>query len=212
MSQNLPAEEPIRIVGICGSLRANGYTRYAVQSALQGAELTGAQPQLLELRNYDLPFCDGRRDESSYPPDLTRLCLTVQQAHGIILGTPVYHGSYSGVLKNTLDLMGFREFEGKMIGLVGVSGGQTGAVSALNALRTIGRTLHAWVIPEEVSIPQAWKAFDDSGRPRNPDLEKRLHALGRQVARYAYLHTSEQALEFLKMWETAPENPGATRQ
>ena len=65
MSQNLLAEEPIRIVGICGSLRANGYTRYAVQSVLQGAELTGAQTQLLELRNYDLPFCDGRRDESS---------------------------------------------------------------------------------------------------------------------------------------------------
>ncbi len=41
----------------------------------------------------------------------------VAGAQGIILGTPEYHGSFSGVLKNALDLMGFDEFEGKMIGL-----------------------------------------------------------------------------------------------
>jgi NAD(P)H-dependent FMN reductase len=211
MSQNLPIEQSIHIVGICGSLRASGYTRPAIESALQGAEQTGAQTDLIDLRNYDLPFCDGRRDANSYPPDLSRLRITVQAAQGIILGTPVYHGSFSGVLKNALDLMGFREFEGKMIGLVGVSGGQTGAVGALNELRSVGRTLHAWVIPTEVSIPQAWKAFDDSGRPKDPTLEERLHTLGRQVARYAYLHSSERAQDFLRLWESAPENPGASR-
>ena len=63
-----------------------------------------------------------------------------------ILATPEYHGGSSGVLKNALDLMGFDEFEGKMVGLVGVSGGRMGAVDALNTLRNIGRALHAWVV------------------------------------------------------------------
>ena len=76
----------------------------------------------------------------------------MKQAQGIILGTPAYHGSFSGVLKNAMDLMGFDEFGGKIIGLVGVS--------------------------------------------------------GRQVARVAYLHSSENLQEFLRLWETAPLNPG----
>jgi NAD(P)H-dependent FMN reductase len=95
-----------------------------------------------------------------------------------------------------------------MIGLIGVSGGQMGAVDALNSLRTIGRALHAWVIPEQALIPYGWKAFDSSGKLKDKDLENRVKEMGRQVARFAYLHTSKQAQEFLRLWEEAPENPG----
>lgn len=197
---------------MCGSLRETSYTRLALQIALRGAEEVGAQTQLLDLREYDLAFCDGRRDVSSYPEDVFRLRQSVQAVQGLIVGTPVYHGGFSGVLKNTLDLMGFREFEGKMVGLVGVSGGRTGAVNALSTLRAIGRVLHAWVIPEEVSIPEAWKAFDHAGNLKDTELEERLLEVGRQVARFAYLHTSDHALEFLRSWESAPVNPGAEDQ
>ena len=204
-----PVQPSMHIVAICGSLREVSYTRLALQIALQGAEAVGAGTSLIDLRDYDLAFCDGRKDRASYPEDVARLRQAVQAAQGIILGTPVYHGSYSGVLKNALDLMGFPEFEGRMVGLVGVAGGRTGAGHALNALRAIGRVLHAWVIPEEISIPEASKAFDGAGRPRDPELEERLREIGRQVARFAYLHTSEQALDFLRLWESAPKNPGA---
>jgi multimeric flavodoxin WrbA len=61
----------------------------------------------------------------------------VRAAQGIILATPEYHGGYSGVLKNALDLMGFEEFEGKVRGLVGVSGGGMGAFGSLNNLRAV---------------------------------------------------------------------------
>ena len=132
----------------------------------------------------------------------------MKQARGIILGTPEYHGGFSGVLKNALDLMGFDEIEGKMIGLVGVSGGAMGAANALDSLRTIGRALHAWLIPEQASIPEAWKVFDESGKMKNADLEDRVREVGRKVARFAYLHTSEKAQEFLRAWEGAPINPG----
>ncbi len=205
---NQSTENQIRVVGISGSLRSGSYTRAAVRVALAGAEETGAKTQLIDLREYNLVFCDGKEDESAYPEDVFRLRREVQEASGLILATPEYHGSFSGVLKNALDLMGFNEIEGKMIGLVGVSGGQLGAVNALSGLRTVGRALHAWVIPEQASVPEAWKVFDQPGKVKDKALENRLKEVGRHVARFAYLHTSEQAMEFLRLWEGAPVNPG----
>ena len=201
-------EPTINVVGIAGSLRAGSYTRRAVECALLGASETGAETRLIDLRDYHLVFRDGK-DETAYPEDVFRLRTEVQRADGVILGTPEYHGSFSGVLKNALDLMGFDEFEGKMIGLVGVSGGRMGAFDALNTLRNIGRALHAWVIPEQASVPEAWKVFSEDGKISDQQLEARLKDVGRLVTRFARLHKCENALEFLRNWEKAQANPGA---
>ena len=202
------SSQAIQVAGICGSLRKGSFTRMALHVALAGAKEAGAQTRLIDLSEYHLIFCDGKEDESGYPKDVFTLREEVRAAQGIILATPEYHGGYSGVLKNALDLMGFEEFEGKMLGLVGVSGGGMGAFGAMNNLRAVGRALHAWVIPEQASIPEAYKVFDASGTLKDSALEKRLKEVGRQVARFAYLHTSEQAQEFLRAWEGAPVNPG----
>jgi NAD(P)H-dependent FMN reductase len=106
--------------------------------------------------------------------------------------------------------MGFEQFEGKIVGLVGVSGGRMGAVNALNSLRIVCRSLHAWVVPEQASIIQAAQQFDEDGEPLDEDLRESLRTIGRQVARFSYLHTSRQALDFLRLWETAPQNPGGS--
>jgi len=209
--QNELREAPIRIAGICGSLRPGSYTRMAIDVALQGAQEIGAQTELIDLRDYDLVFCNGSKQAGAYPEDVSRLRQEVRKFQGIILGTPEYHGGMSGVLKNALDLMGFDEFGGKMIGLVGVSGGKMGAFNALISLRSIGRALHAWVIPEQASIPHANKTFNPDGTLKDSDLEDRLKEVGRQVARFAYLHHSERSLEFLRLWESAPVNPGADK-
>src|SRR5690606_34062896 len=116
--------------------------------------------------------------------DVQRLKSEVKRADGIILGTPEYHGSFSGVLKNAMDLMGFEEFEGKMLGLVGVSAGRMGASDALNTLRSVGRALHAWVLPQQVSIAEVWSQFDSAGRIQNAQLGRRLRDTGSQVARF----------------------------
>lgn len=200
--------DTIHIVAICGSLRENSHTRKALQLALAGAAELGAETQLLDLSDYDLIFCDGDTEDDDLPESVQRLKREVQQAHGILLGTPEYHGGYSGVLKNALDLMGFAEFEGKMIGLVGVAGGRMGATNSLTGLRAVGRALHAWVLPEEVSIPQAGQQFDADGNLKDQRMAERTRTLGRQVARFAFLHTSQQAHEFLRAWEEAPYNPG----
>jgi NAD(P)H-dependent FMN reductase len=210
MQQAQPTDNgnSVTVAAICGSLRTDSFTRMALRVALRGAEELGARTHLIDLRDYQLVSCNGKENEDNLPEDVLRLRRDVQAAQGIILGTPEYHNSYSGVLKNALDLMGFEEFEGKMLGLVGVSGGLMGGFNALSGLQTVGRALHAWVIPEQASIPQAWKVFDQDGNLKDSGLERRLKEVGRQVARFAYLHSSEQAMEFLRQWEDAPLNPG----
>jgi NAD(P)H-dependent FMN reductase len=203
--QNPVTSEPeIRVVAISGSLRVNSYTTIALRIALEGAAEIASKTCLLNLRDYNLEFAGLDRSPS---PGILHLKQQVQQAHGILLGTPEYHGSFSGVLKNALDLMGFEEFEGKMIGLVGVSAGRLGAFDALNTLRNVGRALHAWVVPEQVSIPEATKVFED-GELNDAALAQRLRHLGSRVAEFARLHECGRAREFVESWEVAMENPG----
>lgn len=203
---------PLTVVGIVGSLRDGSFTAMAVRQALLGAAELNAQTELIDLRDYELPFCDGRSKDRPYPDDVYRLRAKVKAAHGVILGTPEYHGSYSGVLKNALDLMGFEEFTGKMMGLVGVSAGAMGGIDALNALRTVGRTLHAWVVPQQAAIAEVYKHFSADGEIDNERLRNRVRDVGRMTARFAYLHHSEKTREFMRLWEEAPTNPGAQEQ
>jgi FMN reductase len=196
----------LNVIGICGSLRKGSYSRMALSIALQGTAELGASTRILDLQDYDLVFADGR--DTPYPPGVQRLQEHVKAADGIIIATPEYHSGMSGVLKNAIDLMGFDQFGGKMIGLIGVSGGAIGAINALNSLRAVGRSLHAWVIPHQVSIPEAWKVFNQQGQLEDQEIQERLLEVGRQVARFAFLHTSQEVREFLEMWEQAPPNPG----
>ena len=85
---NQPTENQIHVVGISGSLRSGSYTRTAVRVALTGAEEVGAKTQLIDLREYNLVFCDGKEDETAYPEDVFRLRSEVQKANGLILATP----------------------------------------------------------------------------------------------------------------------------
>lgn len=200
--------KPIRIVGLPGSLRPGSYTRKSVAIALQGAKNAGADIRILNLQDYDLPFADGNKNSAEVHNGVLRLQKDISNADGIILGTPEYHSGISGVLKNAIDLLGFSEFEGKMIGLVGVSGGMMGATNALSSLRTIGRSLHAWVIPEQVSIPEAWKKFNPDGTLNDDALENRLMEVGKQVAHFSILHAADLNPNFLDQWQSGPKNPG----
>jgi FMN reductase len=207
MPKKADEDAVIRIAGISGSRREGSFTRMAVEAALRGAAEVGAVTHLIDLREFELPLAGGA---GSKGPDFERLSSEIKQADGVILGTPEYHGSFSGVLKNALDLMGFEEFESKMIGLVGVSAGIMGGSEALNSLRNVGRALHAWVVPEQAYVPEAWKVFSDSGEVKDQRIENRLKEVGRQVARFARLHKCAKAGEFLKKWEEAPPNPGGS--
>ncbi|MDX2214531.1 MAG: NADPH-dependent FMN reductase [Oculatellaceae cyanobacterium bins.114] len=174
----------LKFVGIAGSLRPDSYSQLALQAAAQRVEALGATVEVLDLRSLNLPFCHGG---DSYPdyPDVEKLRQAFRQADGIILSTPEYHGSVSGVLKNALDLMSFSEFSDKVTGLISVLGGQSNS-NALNDLRVIMRWVHAWTIPEQVAIGQAWKAFNDEGQLTDAALIKRLDEFAQSLVENTY--------------------------
>ena len=197
------ASESIRISGVCGSLSADGATRKALAIALKGASELNAETELLQLRDFNLPFF-GSVPEDEYPPDVLKLRQALRESQGIILATPEYHGSMTGVLKNMLDLMTIDDFETKIVGLVGIAGGSLGAINSLNTLKTICRNLHCWVLPHEVSISNSAQAFGDDGTVSDPTLEGRLLNLGRQVMKFASVQKRIRQDEFMKMWNTLP--------
>jgi NAD(P)H-dependent FMN reductase len=178
----------------------------ALSIALAGAQEKGAAVELVDLRDYGLPFCTGEtQDASQNTPGVQRLRQSVREASGVILATPNYHGTLSGVLKNALDLMSVQEFEGKVVGLVGVSGGRMGGANTLNTLRAIGRTLHAWVIPWEAWVYDASSAFAADGSLGDAAIEERLKDVGRKVARLTRMLASKEARELLQLWEDVDE-------
>ena len=162
----------VKIVGIGGSLRPNASSYQALAVAIQRVQALGADAQVLDLRQMNLPFCNGDKEYPDYP-DVMRLREAVQEADGLILATPEYHGSVSGVLKNALDLMSFDQLSGKVTGLISVLGGQSNS-NALNDLRVIMRWVHGWVIPEQVAIGQSWKAFDKDGKLLDENISQRF--------------------------------------
>ena len=115
----------------------------------------------------------------------------MQSAHGILLATPEYHGSFSGVLKNALDHFEIADFQDKVLGLVAVAGSKQGANGALIGLRAVARALKSWVLPQDVSVAEASKAFTPDGQAADPALQTRLLDLGRKLARYAAIHAGK---------------------
>jgi FMN reductase len=161
-----------KIVGIAGSLRPASHSHMALQLAAQRVQALGAEVEILDLREMNLPFCDGGDEYPDYP-DVKRMQDAVSSADGLILVTPEYHGSVSGVLKNALDLMSFEQLSGKVTGLISVLGGQSNS-NALNDLRVILRWTHTWCILDQIAIAQAWKAFSPEGKLIDEKLSQRL--------------------------------------
>ena len=169
----------VKIVGIIGSLRTDSYSALALEQAIARVKALNAEVEILDLRNMTLPFCDGGTEYPDYP-DVEVLRDTVKAADGLILATPEYHGSVSGVLKNALDLMSFEHLSGKVVGGISVLGGQPNS-NALNSLRIIVRWVHGWVIPEQISVGQAWQAFDSEGKIKDEKLSQRFDAFAQSL-------------------------------
>ena len=172
----------VKIVGITGSLRSDSYSALALEEALKRVKALDAEVEMLDLRNMTLPFCDGGNEYPEYP-DVEVLRDKVKTADGLILATPEYHGSLSGVLKNALDLMSFEHLSNKVTGLISVLGGQSNS-NALNDMRIIVRWVHGVVIPEQIAVGQAWQAFDSEGKVKDEKLAQRFDGFAQSLIDY----------------------------
>ncbi len=185
-------DDPVKLVALCGSLREGSHSLQALMIAVRAAEAAGAVVEVFDPSERPLPFCYGPADEKleANRDEWKRM---TADADGLILCTPEYHGSCSGVLKNALDLVGFDEMEDKVTGLLSVLGGASNA-NALNHLRVICRWVHAWVIPHQASVGAAYSAFNPDGTLKDEKLHRRVERVGRDVVKYVRLLRREPEL------------------
>ena len=108
------------LLGISGSLTAGGSTRTVVDAALAAAHAHAPDitTEVIDLRDVTISFCDGR-PPADYPDDTPHVLERINAADAYIIGTPIYRGSYTGVLKNLLDHIPVEAFMGKVAGLIG---------------------------------------------------------------------------------------------
>ncbi|RRJ32062.1 NADPH-dependent FMN reductase [Halocatena pleomorpha] len=185
------------VAAVCGSLRDGSYTRTALGHALDGAADLDASTDLIDLRRLELPVYDADANDAGDSDDLRN---RIREADSVLLGSPMYHGSYSAPLKNALDYCGFDEFENTTVGLLAVSGGSF-TVTTLDHLRSVCRALNAWVIPHQAAIPSVNSQFED-GEFTDPDTETRVRTLGRRAVEYATIEPDPYTVE-------SAENVGA---
>lgn len=174
----------MKIVGISGSMNKNSTTKQAVRIVLDAAKSAGAEIELIHLAEWQLPMYDDREDKSTYPEIVHRFIQKISEADGLVIGSPEYHGTITGALKNSLDFLEGRHLRDKQVAIVGVAGGSMGATNTVNTLQLIMRNLHAWPLPSSPSIPSAYQAFTPQGTLKDERLQARFEQLGKQLVSF----------------------------
>jgi FMN reductase len=156
-----------------------------MQHVLNAADRAGARTRLISGPALQLPMYEPDNPERT---DAARdLVAQLAQADGIILGSPGYHGSISGLVKNALDyaedLRGDRRpyFSGRAVGCIATGGGWPGAVNTLGALRDIVHALRGWPTPLGAAINASERVFDDDGQCVVPRVSQMLDIIAAEV-------------------------------
>ncbi|MFI9778686.1 NADPH-dependent FMN reductase [Streptomyces sp. NPDC051956] len=162
------------ILGILGSASKESVSREVLLRAGQRVRRAGEDFRLVDLAvEFTRAHCV---DEYDAPPPGSQTALLrslVARSHGAVLATPVYHGSYSALLKNALDHLTADAFTRRPVGLIAAGGGPRGAGSACDQLRTVVRALSGWATPTQV----ATTAADFTPGPPLDSLDERLDDL-----------------------------------
>lgn len=107
--------------------------------------------ELMNVREYDVVFCDGR-DPDGYEGDTRIVIDKVVGADALIVGTPVYRGSYTGVLKNLFDVLPNDALQGKAVGLVATAGSDHHFLAIEHALKPLLGFFYAHPVPGGVYL------------------------------------------------------------
>ncbi|AOS61074.1 NADPH-dependent FMN reductase [Actinoalloteichus hymeniacidonis] len=179
----------IRVVGIGGSIRPDSQSERALRAVLTGAADAGAETVVLSGPDLLLPFYDPHVTERT--DNARRLVESVQSADGVILVSPGYHGTVSGLVKNALDyiedLRGDARpyLDGRAVGCIGTAQGWQAAVSTLTALRSIVHALRGWPTPLGAALHSGEVRFDEHGDCADAKTSGVLHTIGQQVVDFA---------------------------
>lgn len=177
------------IVGLGGTPRAGSSSECALRIALTAAEERGAQTALLGGRDLNLPLYDPTQSQRTEAAQ--RLVALLAKSDGLIVCSPGYHGSISGLVKNALDyiedLRGDSRtyLDGRAVGCIVCAQGWQAAGTTLVALRSIVHALRAWPTPLGVTVNSAITGFAEDGSCHDPGVTTQLQLVGRQVVAFA---------------------------
>jgi len=170
------------LLGIVGSVSADSRTRTAVEVALDAAaDRDGVETDVLHLADYDLDTADGRGIDN-YEGDTAAALDLIVEADAYVVGTPVYRGSYSGALKNLLDMVprgqwqgDVAPFENAAVGLVATGATDHHFLAVDQELRPAFAFFGAHAVGGATYA--SGDDFDD-GELVDADLRERLELLG----------------------------------
>lgn len=182
-----------KLLIFAGSTRAQSFNRRLAQVAAQLATQVGAEVTLLELGTLDIPLYNADLEAEGTLPDVIRLKQLMLDHPGWVICSPEYNGSYTALLKNTLDWAsspvkndpewhrGMRSFTGKVVGLLSASPGALGGLRSLGNLAPLLRNLQCWVAPQQFALGQAGSAFDTQGQLLDEKHRQNVQAVIEQV-------------------------------
>lgn len=168
----------MKILGISGTI-VGAKTAIIVQTVLDEIKRTHPEidVELLDLRDYDIQFCDGR-NPADYTGDTKEVIDIISRADCFIIGTPIFQGSITGVLKNLFDLVPISAFRKKVMGLV-ATGGTYQHVVIENQLKPIAGFFKAFVAPSYVYVHS--DDFNEQNKISHPDSLRRIECLVEEV-------------------------------
>jgi FMN reductase len=185
-----------RIVGIGGTTRTGTSTELALRIVLGEAERLGATIRIFGGRDLaGLPAFEPERADC--PAEAAELVEAVRLADGLVIASPGYHGSISGLVKNALDYVEYLRddarpyFAGRGVGCVATGAGWQGAVSTLIALRSVVHSLRGWPTPLGAAVNSAEPVFDrETGACSSDRVRTQLEIVGREVVEFARMRAA----------------------
>ena len=180
---------PLRIVALGGSTTPMAASERALRIAAEAATDAGAEVTFITGRSLLLPLYDTETTERT--PETRALVEALRAADGVLIASPGYHGSISGMVKNALDYAeDLRHderpyLEGRAAGLIAVAHGWQTAVGTLNQLRMVVHALRGWPAPLGVAINDSTGVVGTDAASTDPAVLRQLHSMGSQVVAFA---------------------------
>ena len=165
MFEHTLTEHTMKIVGISGSLRTGSVNTALLHNAAdllpEGVELEVIDMNVFPLFNQDI-------EKDGLPEELLAVQKTIAEADGVLIASPEYNYSYTGVLKNAIDWLSrppYRALNEKPVAIVGASPGQFGTARGQYQLRGLLHGINAHVLSKpEVLIGGSMSKFSEDGK------------------------------------------------
>ena len=162
----------MRVAIIIGSIREGRQSQKAAYYLQKKLAVRLIDTDIIDLAEYPLPFMEERITLDPNPPvNALLISEKLKNADAIILVTPEYQGSFTGVLKNALDYF-LPEFLKKVVGVATTAGGRMGGINASVQLQHVILSMGAYPLPQKLIVSEIQNAFDEEFNPKHELLAK----------------------------------------